>query len=59
MADDGKMEVKKEISENILIADNFGNSVAFSHNILVITNIRHNLFIETDILSTRVYIIVV
>ena len=55
LADDGKMTVKGEIKANILINDNFENFVIFPHNILVISNIRHNLFLGNDIISTRVY----
>ena len=49
------MKVKGEMHANIMLKDNFNNSIIFAHKLLVITNLRHDIFLGNDILSTRVY----
>ena len=49
------MKVKGEISSQIEIRDDFNNSTTFIHNLLVISNLRHNILIGQDILTSRVY----
>ena len=55
LADDGKMKVKGEVTSQIEIRDGFHNSTIFIHNLLVISNLRHEILIGQDILTSRVY----